>query len=108
MKPILFVLSIVVLTLIGDYLLKLASARPAPLATWQFAAGAIVYGSSAVGWVYAMKYMSLAGIGVAYSMLVIIFLAIMGMTLFDEKLAPREILGLTLACVSLGLMSRLH
>lgn len=108
MKPALFVLLIVVLTLIGDYLLKLASARPGPLATWQFAAGTAVYGMSAVGWVYAMKYMSLAAIGVAYSMLVIIFLAIMGVTLFGEKLAAREILGLVLACASLGLMSRFH
>ncbi len=108
MKPALFVLLIVVLTLIGDYLLKLASARPGPLATWQFAAGAAVYGLSAVGWVYAMKYMSLAAIGVSYSMLVIIFLAIMGVTLFGEKLAAREVLGLALACASLGLMSRFH
>ncbi len=108
MKPLLFILLIVLLTLIGDYLLKLASQKENSLATIEFGSGALIYGLSAVGWVYAMKYLPLATVGVIYSILVILFLAIMGVTLFGERLAAREILGLGLAFASLGLMSRFH
>ena len=87
MKALLFILLIVVLTLIGDYLLKLASQKENSLATAEFGGGALIYGLSAVGWVYAMKHLPLASVGVIYSVLVILFLAIMGVTMFGEKLA---------------------
>ncbi len=108
MKPLLFVLFIVLFTLVGDYLLKLASQKDHSLTSLEFAGGALFYAVSAAGWVYAMKYLPLATIGVFYSMLVILLLAAMGITLFGERLAAREVVGLVLACASLGLMSRFH
>lgn len=108
MKPLFFVAFIVVFTLIGDYLLKLASLKPQSLASVEFLAGTALYALSAVGWVYAMKHLTLGAIGVFYSILVIVLLAAMGVLLFGERLSAREIAGLGLACASLVLMSRFH
>lgn len=108
MKPLLFVAFIVVFTMIGDYLLKLASLKQQSMASLEFFAGMALYALSAVGWVYAMKHMTLGAIGVFYSILVVALLAAMGVVIFGERLSPREIAGLGLACASLVLMGRFH
>lgn len=108
MNGILFMVAIVVATMFGDYLLKLASLKPSAFSSPEFVGGAVIYALSAVGWVYAMRHMSLAAIGVYYSMMMLILLAAMGVIFFGEKLAARELLGLGFACVSILLLSRLH
>lgn len=108
MNAMLFMVAVVVTTMVGDYLLKLASLRPSAFTTPEFFAGAAIYALSAVGWVYAMRHMSLAAIGVYYSMLMLILLAAMGVVFFGERLAAREVIGLALACVSILLLARLH
>jgi drug/metabolite transporter (DMT)-like permease len=108
MNAILFMVAVVVMTMFGDYLLKLASMRPSAFTSPEFVAGAAIYALSAVGWVYAMRHMSLAAIGVYYSMLMLILLAAMGVLFFGEKLAARELLGIGFACVSIVLLARLH
>ena len=101
-------LGVVAMTMFGDYLLKLASMKPGGLTSPEFAGAAAIYALSAVGWLFAMRHLTLAAIGVYYSMLMLILLAAMGVALFGEKLAAREILGIALACVSIGLMARFH
>ncbi len=101
-------LGVVAMTMFGDYLLKLASMKPGGLTTPEFVGAVVIYALSAVGWLFAMRHLSLAAIGVYYSMLMLILLAAMGVLLFGEKLAPREILGIVLACASIGLMARFH
>lgn len=108
MNAILFVVVVVVMTMFGDYLLKLASMKESAFTSPEFFGGALIYALSAIGWLYAMRHISLASIGVYYSMLMLILLAVMGVTLFGEKLATRELVGLVLACVSIGLMVRIH
>ena len=63
MKVVVVFLVIAVVTLVGDYYLKLAAERERSFATAVFALGLVLYGSTAIGWVWVMKHMTLASIG---------------------------------------------
>jgi small multidrug resistance pump len=106
MKVVVVFLVIAVLTLVGDYYLKLASQRDRSFATVAFVVGLIVYGSTAVGWVFVMKHMTLASIGVWYSMVTILLLTALGVFVFGESFTARDGLGIALAFAALVTMSR--
>ncbi|MBG1265227.1 EamA family transporter [Nostoc sp. WHI] len=93
------------LGVIGDYFLKIASDSDTSLKTYSFFFGVIILGSTAFGWVYAMKYLKLATIGVVYSVSTIVLLALVGVAFFQESLNPYEIAGIVLAIASLVLLS---
>jgi drug/metabolite transporter (DMT)-like permease len=90
----------------GDYFLKRASERPSPLATWAFLAGLVLYASTAFAWVYVMRQLKLATIGVIYSVSMVLLLAAMGVFFFGESLNRSEVLGIVLAIASLFLLAR--
>ena len=92
------------LGVVGDYLLKLASQAALPLRTPSFFLGFAVYASTAFGWVFVMKYLKLATVGVVYSVSMIVFLTLVGWFFFGESLDRREIVGVTLAIASLYLL----
>jgi len=91
---------------LGDYFLKLASQQAAPLRSGWFYIGFAVYASTAFGWVYVMKYMKLAAVGVVYSVSMIVLLTALGAIAFAETLGPREVAGLILAVAALLLLTR--
>jgi small multidrug resistance pump len=95
-----------VVGVIGDYFLKLASQQDTPLRSGWFYVGFSVYASTAFGWVFVMKHMKLAAVGVVYSISMIVLLAAVGSIGFGESLGPREVIGLILAIVSLYLLMR--
>lgn len=105
---ILFMTAVVLVTMVGDYLLKLASGRPDAFTSAPFLGAVVIYALSAVGWLYAMRHMTLAAIGVYYSVLMLVLLVAMGVFFFGEKLAAREILGIVFALASIGLLTRFH
>jgi small multidrug resistance pump len=90
----------------GDYFLKRASDRDRPLATGSFLIGLVLYASTAFAWVYVMRYLKLATIGVIYSVSMVLLLAGMGVVFFDESLSRTEIAGIALAIMSLILLAR--
>lgn len=90
----------------GDCLLKKASEYDKPLLSLWFISGLIVYSSTAFGWVFALRHLKLATVGVIYSLAMILLLAIMGTVLFKQSLSLREWSGIVLALVSLGLLTR--
>jgi drug/metabolite transporter (DMT)-like permease len=92
--------------IIGDYFLKRASAEPRPLLTWSFLAGLVLYSSTAFAWVYLMRQLKLATIGVIYAVCMILLLTGMGVFLFDESLNRYEAAGLILAIASVILLAR--
>ena len=49
-----------VIGVLGDYFLKLASAREQPLRTGWFYLGFALYASTAFGWLFVMKHLKLA------------------------------------------------
>jgi len=95
-----------VLGVVGDYFLKLASEHDNPLKSRWFYIGFVVYSSTAFGWVFVMKHLKLATIGVVYSIAMILLLTTIGVTLFRESLGWYEIAGLIMAVASLILLVR--
>jgi drug/metabolite transporter (DMT)-like permease len=54
----------------------------------------------------AMRHTNLASIAVAYSILTILLLAVLGTMAFREIHSTRALIGIIFACVALALMSR--
>jgi multidrug transporter EmrE-like cation transporter len=92
--------------ILGDYFLKRASAADQPLATRSFLIGFVLYASTAVAWTYVMRHLTLATIGVIYSMCMILLLALMGVVVFDEPLHRSEMVGIVLALAAMILLAR--
>lgn len=97
--------AITLLTLLGDYFIKVASDTRDGLVTPRFFFGAVLYGLTAIGWFFLMKDHSLAAIGVMYSAATIMLLAGLGYFVFKEQLGFREMAGVALALASVALMS---
>src|SRR5688572_18423040 len=89
---------------VGDYFLKLASEEKQFLKSIWFYVGFVVYGSTAVGWVYVMRHLKLATIGVVYSVSMILLLTVLGVVVFRESLSYYEMAGLAMAIGSLFLL----
>lgn len=106
MKTYALILFMVAVSILAHYLLKLASERSNSIVTAEFATGALLYGLTAVGWVYAMKQTTLAAIAVAYSVVTLLFLAALGVLVFRESLSGREFLGLACAVAAMALMHK--
>src|SRR4026208_1237035 len=95
-----------VIGVLGDYFLKVASARDQPLRTGWFYIGFALYASTAFGWVFVMKHLKLATISVLYSVSLVLLLTAIGVVLFRESLNYFEVIGIVFAVVSLVLLMR--
>jgi multidrug transporter EmrE-like cation transporter len=95
-----------ILGVIGDYFLKLAADEEHSLRTLPFFVGFLVYASTAFGWVFVMKHLKLATIGVVYSVSMVLLLTTIGTVFFQESLGRYEVLGLAMAICSLILLVR--
>jgi drug/metabolite transporter (DMT)-like permease len=91
---------------LGDYFLKLASEKERSLSSVWFYLGFSLYASTAFGWVFVMKHLKLATIGVVYSISMMLLLTAVGVMFFRESLNAYEVLGLILAIASLVLLIR--
>jgi drug/metabolite transporter (DMT)-like permease len=91
---------------LGDYFLKLASAREQPLRTGWFYLGFALYASTAFGWVFVMRHLKLGTISVLYSVSMVLLLTAVGVVLFSESLNYYEVAGIVLAVASLVLLMR--
>jgi drug/metabolite transporter (DMT)-like permease len=95
-----------VIGVLGDYFLKLASAREDSLRSGWFYLGFALYSSTAFGWVFVMKHLKLATISVLYSVSIVLLLTAVGVVIFRESLNSYEAAGLVLAVTSLVLLMR--
>jgi multidrug transporter EmrE-like cation transporter len=95
-----------VIGVLGDYFLKLASERANSFKSAWFYVGFALYASTAFGWVFVMKHLKLATIGVLYSVSMILLLTATGVLIFRESLNYYEIAGLAMAIASLLLLAR--
>jgi small multidrug resistance pump len=107
-KPIALAITVAfsVVGVVGDYFLKLASDQPNPMRSRWFYVGFAVYASTALGWVYVMRHLKLATIGVVYSVSMILLLTGIGVLRFGEPLRAPEIAGLAMAIGALVLLMR--
>lgn len=94
------------LGVLGDYFLKVASLADRPFRTAAFYVGFAVYGSTAFGWLFAMRHLKLATISIVYSVSIVLVLTGLGVVVFNERLRPTEVLGIALALSSLVLLVR--
>jgi drug/metabolite transporter (DMT)-like permease len=92
--------------LFADYLLKLASDRGLGAFSVAVAIGVVLYAVSALLWFAAMRHVTLGQAGVAYSMLTLVALAIIGALFFGERLGFREVAGIGCALTAMVLMIR--
>jgi small multidrug resistance pump len=110
MQPVTAALSatvgLCVVTAAGDYLLKKASDRPAPFASWWFVIGFIVYSSTAFGWVYVMRYLRFTTFGAVYAVASVLLLSLVGVLFLGESLTWQEAVGIALAIGSIALLAR--
>jgi drug/metabolite transporter (DMT)-like permease len=95
-----------VIGVVGDYFLKIASAREQPLRTGWFYFGFALYASTAFGWVFVMRYLKLGTISVLYSVSLVLLLTAIGVVAFRESVNYFEVIGIVLAVVSLVLLMR--
>src|SRR5438046_10344087 len=86
-----------VIGVLGDYFLKLASAREQPLRTGWFYLGFALYASTAFGWVFVMRHLKLGTISVLYSVSLVLLLTAIGVVVFRESLNHLEVVGMSLA-----------
>jgi undecaprenyl phosphate-alpha-L-ara4N flippase subunit ArnF len=90
----------------ADYLLKLASSQPHSVQSRWFWSGLLVYAAMAGGWVYVMRHLSFAEIGVVYSVATVLLLTLVGTLVLGEPLRSHEVLGAGMAIGSLFLLAR--
>lgn len=100
------VIGIAVVTAVGDYFIKMASLQSRAVQNKWFFAGCVMYILSTFGWVYALRHIKLASIGVIYSLSIIVLLAALGVFVFGESLNRREVLGFAFAIVAIVLLGR--
>ena len=106
MIAVLVTIAFSVVGVVGDYFLKVASAREQPLRTGWFYLGFALYASTAFGWVFVMRHLKLATISVLYSISMVLLLTAIGVVLFRESLNYFEAIGIVLAVASLVLLMR--
>ena len=103
---LLLTLGFSLLGVLGDYFLKVASLADRPFRTSAFYIGFAVYGSTAFGWLFAMRHLKLATISTVYSVCIILMLTGLGVIVFHERLSVTEVIGIALALASLVLLVR--
>ena len=101
---ILLSIMLAVVTLIGDWLIKIASQQERAIANGWFIAGVLVYGACAFVWVHAMQHMKLATLGVISSLGTVVLLTALGSFVFGETLNRHEIAGLMFAGMAVILL----
>ena len=97
-----------IIGVVGDYFLKVASAKEQALKSLEFYIGCCLYASTAFGWVFVMKHLKLATVGVVYSISMVLLLTAVGVFRFKESLSVTEMAGLAMAVGSLLLLTRFN
>lgn len=103
---ILVTIGICLFSATADYFLKRASDLPSPLTSPLFYVGVVMYSTTAFGWVFVMRRMQFATLGVVYAATMVVLMAGIGVFLLNESLQWREALGIVLAIASIILLGR--
>jgi len=101
---ILFSLFTALVVILGDIAIKIAADRAA-LTSLYMGVGVVLYAASAVCWFFAMRYVTLGQAAVAYSMLTLIALFVIGAFMFNEPVGLREVAGILCALAAMALMT---
>lgn len=94
------------ITVLADSLIKHASLQNAFSGWKMLILGAVIYGLTALGWFFVMRKIKLSTLGALYAVSVVVFLTLVSVFYFKEKITPLEILGICMAIVSLAILSK--
>lgn len=102
----LFALACALIVISGDILLKIAAEKGHGLPSTHVVAGTLLYCVSAIAWFLAMRHISLAQAGVAYTMFSLLALCAIGAVFFNETIGLRDIAGIICAIFAILLLVR--
>jgi drug/metabolite transporter (DMT)-like permease len=105
-RVLLVIIGIAIISVIGDYFLKLASLEPHAVQNRLFLVGCVIYMLSALGWVYIMRHIKLGPLGVIYSLSISILLTALGVLVFGETLNRYELAGFGFGLLAIVLLGR--
>jgi len=105
MKFSLIFILVLITTTYGDMMLKKASSEPSFFLSPSFGIGVGIYILQAFFWTMMYKYMEFGTMAVVYSVGLVIFSVLTGMWFFHESLTLVKGVGISLALLSLILMS---
>jgi drug/metabolite transporter (DMT)-like permease len=88
------------ITVLSDAFIKKASLENSVWNKWLIF-GAVIYGLTAIGWVFVMKSMKLSTLGVIYGISCIAILALVSVFVFHEKISLAEVVGILLGISSI-------
>jgi drug/metabolite transporter (DMT)-like permease len=91
---------------LGDFFLKLAGKGQKFVEVRWLILGAAIYALTAIGWFYVMKFIKLSSLGVIYAISTLLFVVLLGVYYFHERLNVYEIIAIVLALTSLVILSR--
>lgn len=99
------VLLIAVITVLGDYFLKMADTEK-PLKGFYIALGCLIYGATGLAWFQVMRHLKLATLGSLFCVFMVLLMAILGAVVFNERLSRIEMFGILLGVLSVFLLAR--
>lgn len=98
---LLAVVALSALTALADVLVKKAAVDDNVVSPYLFLA-AVIFGVSAYGWFFVLKYINLATLGGVYSLVTILLLVLAGIVIFGERLAVADVLVIVVSIVALA------
>lgn len=90
-----------IITVVGDFLIKRASFQSIFKSWGILLLGSLIYGLTGLGWFFVMKNIKLSTVGVLYSVCTVVFLTLVSVIYFKEKISVYEIIGIIMAIISL-------
>ncbi len=102
-----FALFTALIVIAGDTAIKIAADAGHAAHHRLVLTGCALYAVSALMWFGAMRFVTLAQAGVAYSMLTLLALCAIGALWFEEPVGTREAAGILCALAAMVLMIRL-
>ncbi len=93
-------------TVVGDFFIKSASLQQGFSGWKTLIFGAVIYGATALGWFFVAQKIKLSTLGVLYAVSCVVFLTLLSVFYFKEKISSFEIIGVILAIISLVILSK--
>lgn len=106
LKTMIISIAMVLITIIGDYLIKKASMLQSFNGWKMLVLGGFLYGISAIGWFYVYRTTKVFTVGAIHSFGIIILTILLSLIIFKEKINGSEIVGILLGILSLGILLR--
>jgi multidrug transporter EmrE-like cation transporter len=104
--PISVALVLTFIGVIGDYFLKRAGSGDKYIDVTLFSIGFVLIALTSVGWFYVFKHIKFSTVGAIYGVGAIVYLAVIGVVVFGERLTPYEVVGIVAGILSIVLLVR--